>query len=120
MANGAWINVHAYESPVPPPAYAEVGSGHDLFAIEVEAYSGPKPNDHLDHFQMSDFKLQMPDNTRVMPAFGAAAAKEPTLYNNPLTSDDGIRGWITFEKPKGKKPTAAVYQTFNGVFKWEL
>jgi tellurium resistance protein TerD len=120
MANGAWVNVHAYEAPVPPPAYARLEPGHELFAIEVEAYSGPNPNDYLNHFQMSDFNLQMPDNTRIRTASLVSAAKKPALYNNPLAPDDGIRGWVTFEKPKGEEPKFAVYQTFAGVFKWGL
>jgi hypothetical protein len=120
MANGAWVNVHSYEAPVPPPAYARLEPGHELFAIEVEAYSGPNPDDYLNHFQMHDFRLQMPDNTRLRPDSLVSAAKEPALYNNPLAPDDGIRGWVTFEKPKGEEPTFAVYQTFDGVFKWAL
>ncbi len=120
MSNGAWITLHAYESPVPPPSYVKLESGYELFAIEVEAYSGPKPGDYLNHFQMHDFTLQMSDHTRLRPASLASAAREPALYNNPLAPDDGIRGWVTFEKPKGEKPKFVVYSRSREILKWAL
>lgn len=114
MANGAWINVHAYETPVPPAAYDTVESIYDLFAIDVEGYSGPDPTNYMDRFRDNDFNLQMPDNSRLRPHY---CGKEPALHESDLAPDDNARDWITFKKPKGIKPKFIVYSNYREVHK---
>jgi hypothetical protein len=57
-----------------------------------------------------------------MESFEAArtAAKEPALYNNPLTPRDEICGWITFQVSEGEKPKFVIYSTVSGVAKWSV
>ena len=100
-----------------PSWFQNLSPGHELLAIDVEAYAGSNPEDYLNHFQQSDFKLQMPDSTRLRPAL---AAKEPALLNNPLAPNDDIRGWITFEVPKDEKPRFVVYSRMWSVIKWAI
>jgi hypothetical protein len=117
-SSGAKITVHGYESPVSPPSWFQnLSPGHELLAIDVEAYAGSNPEDYLNHFQQSDFKLQMLDSTRLRPAL---AAKEPAFLNYPLAPNDDIRGWITFEVPEGEKPKFVVYSRTRSVIKWAV
>ncbi len=95
LKSGARITVHGYESPVLPPSWAQqLSPGHELLAIDAEAYAGLNLEDYLTHCYQSDFKLHMSDSTRLRPA---VAAKEPALLNKALAPNDDISGWITFE-----------------------
>lgn len=118
MESGARLTVHSYETPAPLPSwYQQLKPGYELSAIDVEAYAGSNPEGHLDHIQLSDFQLQMPDHTRLRSTL---SVKEPTLGNNSLVCGDDIRGWVTFEVPEGKKPRFVVYSTIRAVKKWAI
>ena len=104
---------------MPAPRYKQPEPGHEFSAIEVETYAGQNPNDYLNHLQQSDFKLQMPDNTRLRNAIGTVP-KKPALLNKSLTPGDRIRGWITFQTPQGEKPKCVVYSRKRIILKWSM
>jgi hypothetical protein len=55
IADGGWLIVRSYESPLPAPFYKKPEPDHEFSAIEVEGYAGQNPADYLDHLQQSDF-----------------------------------------------------------------
>ncbi len=120
IADGGWLTVHSYESPVSAPSSKKHSEpGHEFSAIEVEGYAGENIEDYLDGLGESDFKLQMPDNTRLQWAF-AVYLKQPALHYTRLTPGDCVRGWITFQTPQVDKPKFVVYSRKRTVLKWSI
>ena len=104
LESGARITVRGYESPVLPPSwFQQLSPGHELLAIDVEAYAGSNPEDYLTQVQQSDFKLQMSDSTRLRPAL---AAKEPALLNNPLAPTTALAAGLPSRCPRAKNQSS--------------
>ncbi len=60
----------------------------------------------------------MPDNIRLR--MSNKQVKEPKLDVTTLSPGDCVRGWITFQKPKGVKPKFVVYSRGRSVTKWAI
>lgn len=69
-----------------------------------------------------DFRLQMPDNTRLSATPGW---REPSLNATTLVAGDCVRGWVTFEVPVGQLPATVNFETTDRdlrpvVMKWTV
>ena len=53
-----------------------------------------------------DFGLQYPDNTERQSSYG----KQPDLSNRQLAAGDCARGWVTYEVPRGQRPSVVTYR----------
>lgn len=120
--SGATVTLHAYESPMPPPDFAEPDPGHYFVAIDATWCASPE-SEHPQHFSTNWFTLQMPDYTHVRRS--TLQAKEPRLDDAPpVLRGECARGWVMFQLPKGAEPKLVVFSGFvsnkTWIAKWAL
>lgn len=119
---GNTLTVYSYDAPVSASnQFSSAEPGNVFGAIDVEGCTGSSPSASMS-VNPYQFRLQMPDNTRIDPTF---SAKEPALNDTNLLADDCVRGFITFEVPEGLTPTYVVYEGYDDnydplVLKWKV
>ncbi len=119
VESGISLTVLSYESPIPPPSFVQPDPDHDFSAVEVEWCAEPNYNGYINRASTSYFTLQMPDNTHLRGS--ALQAREPRLSDTPLVAlGDCVRGWVTFQTPKGEVPKFVVFSGIESVVKWSI
>jgi hypothetical protein len=92
VESGISITVLSYESPMPPPPFAQLDTDHEYAAIEIEWCTGPNYNGYINRASISYFTLQMPDNTHLRA--GSRQAKEPRLSGYSPCAARRLRAWM--------------------------
>jgi hypothetical protein len=106
LANGDHqVTVYSYTSSVAPAnQFSTPKPGNEFSVIDAEGCAG--------NAQMSlnpqSFGLQMPDNSRLDPAFSSAV--EPRLNLTNLGTGDCARGYVTFETPQRQTPSFVLFE----------
>lgn len=118
IESGGSLTVYTFESPAASSEYIEPDPGKEYSAIEVEWCAGLSRGEELERVRSHYLELQMPDNTRASPR--GNRIREPYLPDTMLLPDDCVRGWITFQTPKGVKPAFVMFTGRESVVKWAL
>lgn len=120
-AIGNLLTIHTYEAPFTDPTGLWTPDPGMVFAtIDVEGCTDPEgEGGSLNPF---DFRLQMPDNTRLDADVGV---REPPLNHTELPPGDCVRGWVTFQVQEGITPATVNFETFDAegravVIKWQV
>ena len=116
LANGAKVIVYSYKPSVPPSnQFSKPESGSEFSVIDVGACAGNAATS----INPYSFALQMPDNSRLDPAF--VSAVEPRLNLTNLSAGDCVRGYVTFETPQGQTPSFVLFeQPLAPAVKWAV
>lgn len=118
-ANGNRLTVHSYESPVAPTPRNEPEEGYEFAAIDLEWCVSTGANGKPKKANPIHFYLHMSDNTRLR--WKGNQIKEPRLpVLAPLDTGDCVRGWITFQKPKGIEPRFIIFTGEPPLVRWAL
>ncbi|MEX1254911.1 MAG: DUF4352 domain-containing protein [Dehalococcoidia bacterium] len=121
-SGGISLIVYSYDAPVTSAnEFSRPDPGNIFAAIDVEMCTGANPPESAS-VNPFDFRLQMPDNSRLEPGI---SAKEPELNSTNLLANDCVRGWVTFEVPEGVAPQFVVYEGYDADFdpliiKWSI
>jgi Domain of unknown function (DUF4352) len=116
LASGDQVTVYSYTSSVAPPnQFSTPKPGNEFSVIDAEACAG---NASMS-INPQSFGLQMPDNSRLDPAFTSAV--EPRLNLSNLAPGDCARGYVTFETPQGQAPDFVLFEQSNAPpVKWSV
>jgi hypothetical protein len=116
ISSGQTAQLYTLERPAQPTnQYIKPRAGNEYASADVEVCAGPNlPADKTTHANPFDFKVVMPDNTRIDPTLGA---KEPALHDAQLQTNDCVRGWVTFEVPAGAPIKQVLYNGHTPDFK---
>lgn len=117
IEEGARVTVHSCLSPVSPNSNKQLAPDFEFSAIEVEGCAGP--NQENFHFSSANFYLQMADNTRFKVDY-FSDTKFPVLHSSRLLPGDCVRGWCTFQTPKGERPIFVIYQHNQSIARWAI
>jgi hypothetical protein len=119
VESGINVTVLSYESPMPPPPFAQPDPDHEFSAVEVEWCADPSYEGQINKAQTTWFTLQMSDNTHLRRT--TLQAKEPRLTDTPLVPPgDCVRGWIMFQTPKSEVPKSIVFSGIDSLVKWAI
>jgi hypothetical protein len=116
LADGATVTVYSYTPSVPPSnQFSKPKSGNEFSVIDAETCAGNAAMS----LNPQSFGLQMPDNSRLDPAFSSAV--EPRLNLTNLGTGDCARGYVTFETPQGQTPSFVLFEQPNAPpVKWAV
>lgn len=104
--SGFEVTVHSYSSPVKAEGNEywrwKPDEGKRFAVVDVEGCAGNNLGDEERYLNPFDFSLQMPDNTRIVPTMSVV---DPALGHTDLLPGDCVRGLVTFQVPKGQRPS---------------
>ncbi len=117
-ATGNKLTVYEYLPDVQSKnQFIKPDPGMSYVAFDVEGCS----NVEVASINPFDFRLQMPDNSRLQPT---VSVREPALHSTNIVRGDCVRGWVTFEVPADQTPKTVNYETSSGgraaVIKWAI
>jgi hypothetical protein len=111
---GGSVTVSAVEAEVNAGRLFAAKRGHEYYAAEVKACSGPTEKGLS--FEPDFFILQMADKTVYDPGLGI---KRPELRGGEVPAGGCLEGWITFMIPNDAEPAFVVYDG-SRLVKWQV
>jgi Domain of unknown function (DUF4352) len=102
---GGKVTVYSYEQPATGIAQyvTPQAPGNEFSAVDAEICATGTAGLSAGPY---DFGLHYPDNTERQPSYG----KQPDLTSRQLGAGDCARGWVTFEVPRGQRPSLVTYR----------
>jgi len=102
---GGTVTVYSYEQPATGISQyiTPQTPGSEFSAVDAEMCATGSAGLYA---SSGDIGLQFPDNTERQSTYG----KQPDLSGRQLGAGDCTRGWVTFEVPRGQRPSVVTYR----------
>lgn len=110
---------HAYKQPFSAPDRVDLlDAGNEFASVDVEVCAGANTTNAVTTPDL--WQLEMPDNRRPKPLTYALPIRDPEFPNGPLAAGECVRGWVTFQAPKGVRASDVVLASTNPAGKWTV
>lgn len=102
--DGNSVSVLSWEQPVEGTA-VEPGPGQEYGSAEAEICAGRRGAPRV---SPESFAVELTDGTRRGRTY--FGPREPALSGGSLAAGECVRGWLTFEVPRGQRPAYVVFK----------